>query len=320
MFDILKRFFKRLPFMFAYGLKGGDDIISPSSYGEKMSIIQQEESKNLGEALLKGEVTQEVQDLRYSNYKVSRESQDYKYIGGGYAEKDKKVKHGEKYKFTQSNRLQVEGVLHELNRVGQYGSVEKYTFDIVYDCIPRIKIEPYASLGKFKVEPFKIEIMFFIPLTVKNKYDTVSYMILKELDKISKFTTKYQYETNELCSSVKMLSFTTYKAQGETDMVQYIINDMEFLSCVKTDEGYELSYVSENFKVTDLMDMFYSENQEQKYQNKDSKTIMLFDVDRKEYCDICHKEIDKYDADITRATYGKAFCIECLKKHLEENP
>ena len=54
------------------------------------SIIKQVQDKRVSEALLKGEITQEVQELRYRTYKVDKESKTYEYYSPTLALKNDK--------------------------------------------------------------------------------------------------------------------------------------------------------------------------------------------------------------------------------------
>ena len=72
---------------------------------------QQQETNNVYQNLLKGEVTQAVKELRYEMYQAERNSYNYKYSGGGSCEKKKSVdvknvdiSDGEKIFLIQANR------------------------------------------------------------------------------------------------------------------------------------------------------------------------------------------------------------------------
>ena len=313
MMSKVKKFFNDLKYMFAFGLKGGDDVIQQHSDDASISIVQQQETQNLGEALLKGEVTQQVENLRHSTYYVDRESTNYKYVANGVAEK-KILKHGTKYKFKQLNKQICEDVLHELNRIGKYGERERYTFDITYDTIPRFRIEPFITLGEFKVKQNEIQVTFWFDRNIINDYDILPKLTLKELDKITRISNPIEYTRNEICSSVKVLNFTTLKAEGEEDMMLYILQDLQFVSCLKDDNFYYLTYKTDKFEITDLIKKFYSKQQDEKYKNKDAKSIQMFAEERKAYCSVCGKEMNVYDADITINEYGKPICVDCLKE------
>ena len=83
MFDKLKNKIKNLSIAFIYGLRNTEkDILgqksTPNSPGS--SVEQQMQMNELGEALLKGVVTEEVEKLRDRTYLVSDESKKYKVI------------------------------------------------------------------------------------------------------------------------------------------------------------------------------------------------------------------------------------------------
>ena len=77
-----------------FGLKGADsEIFGSKTNSENGTEISQEVSdERLGRHLLKGEVTQSVEELRYKTYKVANESENYKYLGNGVAVKEEKEK------------------------------------------------------------------------------------------------------------------------------------------------------------------------------------------------------------------------------------
>ena len=77
-----------------FGLKGADsEIFGSKTNSENGTEISQEVSdERLGKHLLKGEVTQSVEELRYKTYKVANESKNYNFIGNGNAIKEEKPK------------------------------------------------------------------------------------------------------------------------------------------------------------------------------------------------------------------------------------
>ena len=153
MVEKIKKFFRRIGYMFAFGMKGADDIIlSQDKENANIGIIQTKETHNLGEALMRGEVTQEVEELRYRNYKIAREANNYKYIGGGQAiKKTKKVKNLKNFKFRQANYPICEDILHELQRIGSYKK-QRFCFDIIYKDIQKFRLEEYITYGDFKID------------------------------------------------------------------------------------------------------------------------------------------------------------------------
>lgn len=317
MIKSIKNFFIKLGYMLSFGAKGANDtILTQNPDSSDIGIFQNVETQNLGEALLKGELTESVKELRYSNYKVLKESDKYAYIGGGQTIKKNVNYNREKYEFYQNNSLICESIEHEFNRVGKYDT-ERYTFSFLYKDVMKFKIENYANYGKFEVDKDNIKVNLVFDKTTKNIYDPVSYGIMKELDKISKFTSSYQIENNDICSNPTILTFVTYKSNGEEDLVKYTLRDLTFDSCKETEDCYVLAYTSNNFSRIDLTDKFYNQNMENKYASKASKTqtVSINTEMRKEKCEICGSEMNVYDADVTRYEFGKAICTNCLKKH-----
>lgn len=318
MKEKIKKFFRRIGFMLAYGMKGADDeILSQNTDVADIGVVQTKEIKNLGEALLKGQVTQEVQELRYRDYRVSEASRGYTYLGNGQAIKTaEEIDNSKKkeYWFSQNNQRVVESVGHELERVGQYGQ-ERYTFEIVYSDIVKFKIEPYATFGKFTVNDKNILVEFYFDKSTKDRFDPTSYMVMNEIERISKFTSSYQIENNDLCTNTKILNFITYKAKNEKDLVQYTIKDMNFASCEENNFYYILRFTSDNFMRVDLTEKFFSKTMADKYDKKEAKerTILFNPTERVERCDICGKEMNVYDADITKYEFGKKICQDCLR-------
>ena len=143
-----------------FGLQGAErEIMGSNNTGEDGTVVTQEVSdERVAKHLLKGEVTQEVEELRYRTYKVANESEEYKYIGSGLAEKKEKKpeKKSERTKFnvTQENKIICSSILNELKHMDDYG-VENYRIEITYNDIVRFKLEQFAHTINVKVDEKK---------------------------------------------------------------------------------------------------------------------------------------------------------------------
>ena len=145
----IKKYLLNLWYGLPFGLKAADSEImgSKSVEDNDTSIHQEVSDERVAKHLLKGEVTQEVEELRYRTYKVDKESQNYKYLGNGIAVKEKdseKPTERTKFKFTQENEAICESVLESLNQVGKHG-VERYRFEIDYKEFVRFKVEKFIT-------------------------------------------------------------------------------------------------------------------------------------------------------------------------------
>ena len=322
--DILLNIWYGLPF----GLKAaGDEILGSGKAEANIPTINQEVSdERVAKHLLKGEVTQEVEELRYRTYRVENESKNYTYLGNGVAVKEEDTKEKRtaktKFKFTQDNENICETVLEGLKQVGNYGT-EKYRFEIDYNSFVRFKVEKFATKIDVDIneEIGKIETTLRFS-TEPNPYDASSMPFINELKKLFDVKSEYQVSRNEIASSIVNISFTTYKAYNEDDFVNYsFINGAKFKSFKQ--EGYEYLLTfewNEYLRLPlDLESKYYSKSMAEKYERKERKDvdISMAQAERKRYCSVCGKEMSVYDADIQEADGHEPICTECMQKALK---
>ena len=313
-----------------FGLKAADsEIMGNNSAGETDTTIQQEVSdQRVAKHLLKGEVTQEVEELRYRTYKVAGEAENYEYLGNGVAvkkEEGKKAAESNRYKFSQENGLMVSTVLDELNRLNDYG-VEKYRLEIKYNSLVRFKMEQFVKLidvnidTRDNVNPGIIETTFHFEKQ-PNPYDAKSMPFINELKKLMDVKTQYQIERNEMLSSIDNISFITYKADGELDFTNYcFVDGAKFEKFEETEHEYLLTFSWGGYVrlPIDLEGKYYSKSMDEKYQKKERKDVApeMINSERKAYCSACGKEMSVYDADIMSSNGEQVICKECLEKAL----
>jgi len=323
----LKKYLLNLWYGLPFGLKAaGDEIMGFNSEGGNGTEVSQEvNDQRVGKHLLKGEVTQEVEELRYRTYKVENESKNYSYLGNGIAIKednsDKKTSKT-KFKFTQDNENICETVLQTLNQVGKYGA-ERYRFEIEYNSFVRFKVEKFATKIDVDIneESGKIQTTLHFS-TEPNPYEESSMPFINELKKLLGDNSEYFISRHEIASSIKNIAFTTYKAYNEDDFVNYcFINGGKFKSFRQ--EGYEYLLTlewNEYMRVPlDLEAKYYSKSMAEKYERKERKDVdvSMVQAERKRYCSVCGKEMSVYDADIQEADGHEIICTECLQKALK---
>lgn len=324
----IKKYLLNLWYGLPFGMKAADtEIIGNKSINEDGTNIQQEVSdQRVAKHLLKGEVTQEVEELRYRTYKVSNESENYQYLGNGVAVKDDTkttVRDKKRHKFTQENENICQSVLDTLNQVGSYG-MEKYRFEIVYNCLSRFKLDKFATKVDVNIDDDEgiVETTLHFN-TEPNPYDATSMPFINEISKLLDAKTKYEINRNEIATSIRDFSFTTYKATNEDDFTSYsFINGSKFKKFEQ--KGYEFLLTltwEEYIRVPlNLESKYYSKSMAEKYKNKEKKDVVvsLADAERKRYCSICGKEMSVYDADIQEASGQEIICKECLQKALQK--
>ena len=323
----LKKVLLNIWYGLPFGLKGADsEIIGNKGVTSDGTTISQEVSdERVGKHLLKGEVTQEVEELRYRTYKVENESKNYKYIGNGIAVKEDsngKNEQKTKFKFSQDNENICETVLQTLNQVGKYGT-EKYRFEIDYKSFVRFKVEKFATRIDVDIneEDGKIETTLHFS-TEPNPYDASSMPFINELKKLFDIKDEYTASRSEIASSIMNISFTTYKAYNEDDFVNYsFINGAKFKSFKQDGYEYLLTFEWEEYLrlPLDLESKYYSKSMAEKYDRKERKNvdISIAQSERKRFCSVCGKEMSVYDADIQEADGHEPICKECLQKALK---
>lgn len=323
----IKKYLLNLWYGLPFGLKAADSEImgSKSVEDNDTSIHQEVSDERVAKHLLKGEVTQEVEELRYRTYKVDKESQNYKYLGNGIAVKEKdseKPTERTKFKFTQENEAICESVLESLNQVGKHG-VERYRFEIDYKEFVRFKVEKFITKVDVDIneETGKIETTLHFN-SEPNPYDATSMPFINEVKKLIDVKNEAQAARNEIASSIMNLSFTTYKAYNEDDFVNYsFINGAKFKDFRQDGYDYVLTFVWDEYLrlPLDLESKYYSKTMAEKYANKERKNVevSMVEAERKRYCSICGKEMSVYDADIQEADGQEPICKECMMKALK---
>jgi hypothetical protein len=324
----IKKYLLNLWYGLPFGLKAaGDEIMGAGDTDQVGSeISQQVTDKRVAKHLLKGEVTQEVEELRYRTYKVSNESENYDYLGNGVAVKGNKKNldlERTKYRFYQENKMVCNSVLEELNHVDEYGE-ERYTFEIMYDWTVRFKIEQFATgVDVYINTDDKVINTTFHFEKQPDPYNPKSMPFINELKKLLGDNSEYFISKNEIASSIKTFSLSTYKANGERDFVNYsFINNAKFKNVEETESEYLLTYDWDAFirLPLNLERKYYSKTMDEKYKNNEKKDVApeMVNTERKAYCSVCGKEMSVYDADIQRADGNEPVCKECMEKVLKK--
>lgn len=320
MFKKVKKLFYNTLYSLPFGLKGANDEMfeqKSSSNVDGTAYYQHIYDNKLSKNLLKGEVSQEVEELRYRLYLVDRESQKYEYVGDGKAEKREITKFDENnFNIIQSNRFLVRNVNEEMNALlTNNRKIDEHTLNIIYESLPRFKLERYCVY--FEVDVNKNAKHFIIRfVSIPNKDDISSYGFIKYLNSIIANVGK----ENDY-SSLKMVKFVTFKCSGDDDLMEYELTNLKLKGVEYSNENKEycITYDIGKLSRKDLTSKFYSKTMDEKYKNKDKKENMIdiANSSNLSHCAECGKVIDSYDSSITEETYGYPLCKECLSKTLK---
>lgn len=376
----MKKFFIRIGYSIYlfivnlfWGMRKVDDEIFTQFDNSSASGIGTEKEKHstsVAGALLRGEVTQQVRELRYRTYKVDRESKKYKYLTPTLALRREKfdtkfiayenadnldvviVQPNDIYKtnLAEIEMDKIEGNEKETKIHGAHLDKPKNLIKIERsnDFVPRYRIEDYTKrIVVRRKNPEICVVDFYVSKYPDNtKYKTKGFV--KEIEKLIIDPRK-----NDI-NDIRKVSFTSYKAFGSEDLCEFEYDRLNFIGIVEYDGMYLLRYEARpTIDGKDLvMTEYFDQTMEDKYARKEKKELVInpFEIhERRIYtCGDCGKEI-KYDtehmenlipkqarfadeenddedddateymdAQISKVTYGKYLCKDCLRKYIEK--
>ena len=286
----MKKIFYKIKLFFTYlfsGMRAADDVLTTSN-GDISSGGATEEKKveenNLLASLLRGEVTQEVKDLRYEMYESVKQSKDWKVVGySGQAVKKNHMldktpmkideEDGLKIILIQDNKVHVQGMdssLGNLNKVlkTRTEAESEHIFKASHEYIVRHKIETYAKKVVVKAtgEENKFKLDFYLSAyPVEN--DPRAVYVVKELESLYKSGSR----TSDLTDLIT-LTFVTDKAYGDDDWKIYDFKIKEYIGVKLFDGNYILSfYASLPEGIKDTTEEFNDKESVKKKKNKEPR-------------------------------------------------
>ena len=303
---MFKKIFNKIRITFYYliqGLISGDKIIRNGEGGDSSfigGIEQQQEQQSVYKDLLRGEITQEVIELRHQSYFAERESHKYEYSGGGNAKKKNRMfescelnveqSDGYDVKLVQENgiimkSLDEEGIHVEENGVsfdakylGAYTPASldnEYRIHCERDFFPRFRIEKYTTQVVVKnVDNEHALVDFYLPQE-RQQFNNVTKFLQSELSKI------YQGFVRSDLIKFDKIWFETSKCYGSDDNFLYEYDKPEFDNIIKHNGSYVLRFychILTNGK--DLISEFYDETTAKKYENHERREGATVDFDK----------------------------------------
>lgn len=323
--DIFFKAIYNLPF----GMRGADKEILGSTKNVVCdeSIVQEVSDERVAKHLLKGEVTQGVEELRYRTYKVDNEAKGYEYLGNGVAvKKDEQTSFKTKHKFTQENKNLCAGLNSALKETtdGNYEeTIDRYTIELNYNHVCRFRIDKRITNVDVLIDDKKGIIETTLHFNSEpDIYDGTSMPFINELKKLLS-ANEEEIKRNEIATAIRDLSFCTYKADNEEDFVTYSFSgEMKYEGLRKV--GYEylmkLSWEEYVRLPLNLEAKYYSKSMAEKYEKKERKDVVIpmVNIERKRYCSVCGREMNNYDADIQEVDGSEPICTKCLESALKK--
>ena len=333
MFEKLKKKLRSAIVAFSYGLKNTEaDIFGQKTTMSASNSVEQKMQQNdLAEALLKGEVTEQVEMLRDRTYMVSDESKKYKVIIDtvGTTKAFKKMakkktpnsfnEEGCSVDIVMDNNAIPSSVLEGFESIGNYGIKTTYPLEFEYEYIPKFKLDDYVRRIVIRSEDSTggLIVDLYVP-QFRDTYERLERIFDNEINKIRDNKTK---PVNIEFDTVKFISD---KAFGTDDLIPYKFKMKKFIGINEFDGRniltYEVEKIGNNEKITDK---FKNKKLRDAYKNKETRgaKLNLGNVEKvKNICEKCGVEVEnEYDFRITKQTIGIGVCNECLSKINEKN-
>ena len=307
-----------------WGLSAADTLIFKGDNTSTPIIINKEvEDKRVSKALLKGEVTQEVQELRYRTYKIDRESKNFDYFSPTLAKK-KDINDTKFISYENADNLElvtiqpnnfnvssINDTLEKINlddveyfksqtnnevelsvNVGKFKQVKKYNIEIIRDeaAIPRYYLEEYTT--RLVVKKFSPKTKFILDFYISkypNIMDFKSKGFIREIERIKDEGWKSDIiEFNGV-------HFITSHAYQIDDMVEFNFKYPSFIEIVEFDGHYIIRFKATLSKKHDILNDYFSKTMDEKYKNKQPKDVIHHMNGGHQFekfiCEKCGKEI-----------------------------
>lgn len=329
MFKFIRKKIRTAIIGFSYGLKNTESDVfgqKSSQTSPDNSIQQRQQLNQLGEALLKGEITEEVEILRDRTYLVSEEAKKYRVIINDTGEvstiKNNILNRNEPTVFKKNtdqitkivmdNTPISTGVLTGLQSVGGYGIKDQHQIEFEYEYVPKFKLENYVKriVLTINTKTNASIVDLYIP-KYSGSFERMEKLFDNEIDKIKQNKIK---PTN---IQFKELNFITNKCYGFDDLYEIKITPKKFLEINDFDGKYVLSYEVEAVcSVEKITEKYRNEKLRSSYNKKEKRkntTLNLSNEQEITYCEKCGKKLESvYDFRITKATIGVGICNSCL--------
>lgn len=288
------------------GFRKADDVIMGGGEDDAgtVGISQRMETNRVSHALLRGEVTQEVEDLRYRTYLVDREAKEREYFSPTLTLKRDRQNNkflsyehadGGKIITKQAVSVEAESVNESILRLEDPTMSRQAEFNIKlgreYGLHPRFMLEEYTKFIVIREHTDKRHYLDFYVSIYPNKFDFKSKGFISEIKKI-----RDGYSRSDVVN-LERLFFTTYRAYNFDDMCEFEYDNIVFKEIVEFDGHYVVRFTGKVVKygVDVVKRDYYSERMQKKYDKKERKDFALpvgETHEHREYiCERCGKKI-----------------------------
>lgn len=287
---MLKKIYKKIKlfwYSLFFGMKGVDNLLTSNQKEQNGSVLEISEDGSDGvfKDILEQKVTQEVEELRYSSYKVANEAKKYRYIGNGKVIKKTETQLSEKHGLIeesdnlpiiliQDNSIICEDILTSLNEINQKEN-KKIFYDfklkIKRNILPRFRIENYIKKLVLKESDGNYVIDLYCSKYPSQFSERKDKSFLSELKKIQNKEVR-----NSDILDFEELSFVTNNAWGIDDWFKFSFLDFEYYDIIEFDGHYIIRMgCQSNIFMENILDKIYSKSAEEKYSKKEMKNNII---------------------------------------------
>lgn len=295
-----------------WGLSDADKVIQgqDNEPNEKtVGIHQVKDTQRVSHALLRGEITKSVAELRYRDYLVSENSRNYHVFG------DEAVSTTDNILINERQiPKKFGGVNHEIcNGFSESDSPTKYTLKFEY--FESIKFPLDKFCVHFLVEENFISLYFSL---LPNRNVATSKAFSNYLNKLIVSSNDFGAEYKKL----KSISFTTYKISAVANYIKFTFKNLLLSDISVVNNEFVLKYAYESKEIENLLEKYTSEELKKKYETKEEKhlpqDVNIFEIANT--CQLCGKPISVEEGASNKSIVGKFCCTDCLTKTIINNP
>lgn len=317
-----KNLLKRIGLGLAVGMqKAGEEIMGTTHNGtnDAMTITAKAEATSLADALLRGEVTQEVEELRWRTYAVDTAAKNIDYEKMMERKTGKRVaKKIDSPVIIQENTQVTAGVGETLATMR---IKDEWSVKCKYDNLPKFKLENYLRFVTVDKRNKTVAFKFGI---IKGDMTPMERVFMTALLRAEEcFSSQNAFNRCNLLNTLSGVSFVTYKCVGVDDFwkveVDGITHDVDKCSYRKTDFDVIITMPFTEYKETYTMPTFTADEMQEKYRTKaereSTKTVDFNGNEvRMDICEVCGRPVDTYESSTIFYETGKVMCQHCYAK------
>jgi hypothetical protein len=230
--------------------------------------------------LLRGEVTQEVMEMRDSNYRGYRGSFDYKYLGNGSVIKKENMATPKLNVFNpdnlnvlliQDNKLIVQGVLEATENAEKEGdevSNKNSNFSLTFerDVFPRFLLEKYVKKIVVRENGINNKIDLYCS-TYARQFNPTDSLFITELKNI--FENKIKPSDTVMIDTIEFITDACY---GSKDIVLFKFGNLNYETINMYDGNFVITYSATPIcNGIDLTEKYRTKEMDMKYENKEMR-------------------------------------------------